>query len=671
MPVSRSFFQKIPFIRITSLFLIGILLSHYLNLESHWIGFVLTILISALIFLWHNSNYTAVKIQNILISVCIVLTGVFYPNAPEEKQLSFDRKDYYLAELCQKPAEKAKTFQTILLIQNTTLAKPEKVIAYFSKSNFDPTLTTGDQLIILAKPQEIKNTGNPFEIDYQSMMHKRGIWFSLYLTEGTYLKTGNQVNQLIYKAEQVRDRLISILATALTEKEERSVVSALTLGYRAEIDQETNDYFASTGAMHVLSVSGLHVALIYFILGFFLSFIKRVKTGVFIFSALMISFLWIYAFITGFSPSVQRATIMFTFVIIGNGLRRQVNIYNSLTASAFLLILLDPNVIYDIGFQLSYLAVFGIVLIQPTLYNIFEITNPILKWSWSMFTISIAAQLTTFPLSLFYFNQFPNLFWLSSYVVIPVTTFIIWLTLAFFIISPVQGLAMIVGAVIQYITHFMLFMLKAMDALPLAVSKGIVLTSVQVCLLFGCIAVIIIWVYSKKKVWLFSILSLVLLFQINELLGKRQLFNQHVILVYNTKNLMIHLINGRTNYLITNDFKNHSRAENSMLEKVCNHLKLDKTQVISGDLSKPINFNDLVIKENRIQFINSMIKLSSVIKYSKNPNQIELAIYPKGIKVNPITRTIYTGNVGLGNKQGTEIFEIKRDGALYANLKTE
>ena len=250
-----------------------------------------------------------------------------------------------------------------------------------------------------------------------------------------YLKTGHQITHIRNLSEKVRDRLIAILNEALPNKEERSVVSALTLGYRTELAQDTLDYFASTGAMHVLSVSGLHVALIYMILGFLLAFLKRGKIGPIIFSVVMILFLWIYAFISGFSPPVQRATVMFTFVIIGNGIRRPVNIYNSLTASALFLILLNPNVLFDVGFQLSYLAILGIVLIQPVLYNILELTNPILKWTWSLFTVSVAAQLMTFPLGLFYFNQFPNLFWLSNFIVVPVTTFIMWFGIAFFYIQ--------------------------------------------------------------------------------------------------------------------------------------------------------------------------------------------------------------------------------------------
>lgn len=233
MPVTRSFFQKIPFIRITSLFLFGILVNHFFNLDIRLIAIVLVILISTLILFWHTSNFVSIQIQNAILALTIALLGVFYPShSVEKKDLDFSRKDYYLAEVCQKPGEKAKTFQTILLIQNDKLKVPEKVITYFSKVAFDSSITTGTQLIILAKPQTIKNAGNPFEFDYQSLMRQRNIWFSVYLTNGMYLKTGHQISHIRNLAEKVRDRLIAMLNEALPNKEERSVVSALTLGYR-------------------------------------------------------------------------------------------------------------------------------------------------------------------------------------------------------------------------------------------------------------------------------------------------------------------------------------------------------------------------------------------------------------------------------------------------------
>ena len=666
MPVTGNVFQKIPFIRITSLFLTGILFSDFLNLASLWIGVLLFLLISVLIIGWHNSNYTIHRIQNVLISICIFLSGAFYPQSSHEKKISiFEKKDYFLAEVCGKPAEKAKAYQTILRIQNKTLLKPEEVTAFFSKEDFDSTITTGDQLVLLVKPQEISNRGNPFEIDYRELMHQRGIWFSVYLDKGTYLKTGNHSHSLKYLAEQVRDRLISLLTKSIPQREERSVISALTLGYRSEIDQDTLNYFASTGAMHVLSVSGLHVALIYIILGFILSFLKRGKYGSVIFYIVMILFLWIYAFLTGFSPAVQRATVMFTFVILGSSLRRPVNIYNSLTASVLFLILLNPIVLLDIGFQLSYLAVLGIVIIQPSLNRLLEITNPFLKWCWSLFTVSVAAQIITFPLCLFYFNQFPNLFWLSGFAVIPITTLIIWMTLAFFVFSPIHGLALFIGMLIQKVTYVMLYLLKAIDASPLAVTKGLVINLLQVYVLFGCISAIIIFLYSKKKVWLFTTLTLLIVFLIVDLQEKKKVFNQDIVWIYNTKNLMIHLINGRHNYLVTNASEKLTETELKMAERVCSHLKLDKTVVIPYEQSRSIKLNDLILKDNCLQFANSRISLISSNKHRPKPDLIELTIYPVKPTVEPVTRKISIWEKGSGKRKVTDSI---REKAFYANL---
>jgi competence protein ComEC len=420
--------------------------------------------------------------------------------------------------------------------------------------------------------------------------------------------------------------------------------------------------------MHVLSVSGLHVALIYIILGFILSFLKRGKAGTAIFYILMILFLWIYAFLTGFSPAVQRATVMFTFVIIGSSLRRPVNIYNSLTASVLFLILLSPNVILDIGFQLSYLAVLGIVIIQPALNDLLEISNPILKWCWSLFTVSVAAQIITFPLCLFYFNQFPNLFWLSSFVVIPITTLIIWLTLAFFVFGPLHGIVLFIGMLIQQVTHLMLYLLKAIDASPLAVSKGIVINLLQVYILFVCISAIIIFFYSKRKVWLYATLTLLLLFQIVELQEKRKVFNQNVVWIYNTKSLMIHLINGRNNYLITNASEKLTESDKTTVKRVCCHLKLDKTLFIPYKRLRSAKLNDLILNDNSLQFANCLINLNTSTKYRSKPDQVELTINPVIPNSKPATRIICIGKPGLSKSKVTDII---REGAVQIDLKPD
>ncbi|HZL08401.1 MAG TPA: ComEC/Rec2 family competence protein [Prolixibacteraceae bacterium] len=671
MPVARSFFQKIPFIRITSLFMTGILLNHYLNFEPHWIAFVLTILISALIFLWHTSNYAAVQIQNLLISIGIVFAGVFYPGKPHENQQSdFNRKEYYLAEVCQKPAEKAKTFQSILQIQNKSLAKPEKVIAYFSKDQFDSTLSTGDQLVILAKPQKIRNKGNPFEFDYQSMMRKKEISYTVFLTEGTYLKTGHSVNRIIYQAELIRDKLLSKLSVTKIEKEEGSVVAALTLGYRAELDPETTDYFASTGAMHVLAVSGLHVGLIYFILGFLLSGIKKVKIGAFLFPALMIILLWSYALITGFSPSVQRATVMLTFVIFGNILRRSVNIYNSLTASALVLILNNPDVLFEVGFQLSFLAVFGIVLIQPKLAGLIEVKNKLLKSLWALLTVSIAAQLATFPLGLFYFNQFPNFFWLSNFFVIPGATLIIWLTFGFFIFSPFPFIPDLIAQLIQWTTSLMLWTLKVISELPHAVSEGIVINPIQLWVIFGILGSILIYVFSKRKQWLFFSLILLITLQSSVFVLNWRLLNQKAIYVYNSRNTFIHLINGRTNYLITNGQDTITGYELNMIQEVQNHLKLDKPLVIDKKSVHEFSSDKLTIKNNEMNFLNCHLKF--INQFNNSPSDVlSLTVYEPSQTGKEYTTTTIATDITYFSKDKSSVvidFNTKLNGAYHLCL---
>lgn len=652
--------------------MLGILLQRNLMLDSRFIAILCTTFISIFLILWRNSNFTSIQIQNYLICLLIILSGIFYPAKMRERPLpSFERKDYFMAEICMKPSEKAKTYQTVLQIQNNSLTKPEKVVAYFSKADFDSTLTTGDQIIILARPQQIRNMGNPFEFDYQAMMRSRDIWFSVFLTKETYLYTGKNSDRLIYWAEKVRDQLITKLSKVIRQKEERSVVSALTLGYRAEISQETTNYFASTGAMHVLSVSGLHVALIYFVLGFFLSFIKQRIAGKAIFALLMISFLWIYAFISGFSPSVQRATVMFSFVIIGDLLRRPANIYNTLMASALFLILLNPQVIYDIGFQLSYLAVFGIILIQPVLNKLIEVNNPILKWIWSLTTVSVAAQLTTFPLGLFYFNQFPNLFWLSNFIVIPATTLIIWLTIAFFILAPFQSIALFLGIIIQKITHLMLETLKAIDALPYAVSQGIVLNPFQLIILFSGITVIFIFFASKRKRWLVSLIVLILLFQVDVLVENYRIFNQKAVIIYNSKNLMVHLIEGRKNYLVTNSIKNLSEPEKLIFERARYNLKLNPVNYIEIDQHAPIKIDNLHITKNKIQFINSEMGFGLKSTTGSTLDLINLAIFSHGTNAKVMDKNIYTGNSGIFGNQKPEYFRTKLNGAFYADLNME
>jgi competence protein ComEC len=278
-------------------------------------------------------------------------------------------------------------------------------------------------------------------------------------------------------------------------------------------------------------------------------------------------------------------------------------------------VLLEPSVIVDIGFQLSYLAIFGIVLLQPPLANLLQVKNRILHWMWTLFTVSVAAQLVTFPLSIFYFNQFPNLFWLSNFFVIPGTTLIIWLTIGFFLLSPIAMLSHTMADLIQYITHQLLVLLKWMSTLPHAVSEGIVYNQLQTWMLYGLIISVGIYIFSKRKVWLFGGLILLISFQGSFLWTKYSLFNQQILYVYQTKTSLIHCINGRDSYIIKHDDIPFKENEIHMIQNVCDHLKLKKPLFIDLRKSVELNTEDLKIRNHDIYFLNCHIKYTDVLNF--------------------------------------------------------
>ncbi len=617
MPASQNFFQKVPFVRISVSFMPGILLGNIVNLPEIIVSVIATFLMIFLLLFWDTSHFSILRLLNVLLPLCLIILGIFFSKREAKQSQISSEKDYFLAEILQKPTEKVKTFQTILLIRNPAKPKPEKILAYFSKTDFDTTTSIGDQLIILVRPQTIKNFGNPFEFDYQSMMNRKGIFQSVYLEKGSYQKTGFIHSRWQNKPEQLRGKLMAMLQNSPVKDQNLAVVEALALGYRAELDPETIDYFSSTGAMHVLAVSGLHVGLIYYIIGFFLSGLKKLKGGKSLFPFSIIAFLWLYAFLTGFSPSVQRATVMFTFIVIGESIRRPVNIYNSLAASAFLLMLINPEVIYEVGFQLSYLAVIGIVLIQPPLSSLLQLKNKFLRACWSLFTVSIAAQVATFPLGLFYFNQFPTFFWLSNFVVIPAATVLIWLIFIFFLLSPVPVLSHIIGFVINWITSTMLYLLKTISEMPHALTKGVILNQAETVIIYLVIISLIVFVFSKRKFWLFSIFFLLILLFSTTLYSKYQLVNQRQIFVYNSKKTLIHLINGRNNYLITTNGDTIAPREKKMIENVSNHLKLNDAEIFDLPATTEVKKPDLIIENTELVFLDTEIRIQQ--KYKKSP----------------------------------------------------
>ena len=205
------------------------------------------------------------------------------------------------------------------------------------------------------------------------------------------------------------------------------------LGQRQSINPETYQNYINAGAVHILAISGLHIGIVLGILNGFLLPLTYFKNGRYFKLIIILLLLWSFAIISGFSASVTRAVTMFSIVSFAMHIKRPSNIYNTLVLSMFIILLFKPLFIFDVGFQLSYVAVFAIVWIKPLIDSWWSPKPKFLKFIWDIFTVSLAAQIGVTPISLFYFHQFPGLFFISNLIIIPLLGII--LTLGFFTIT--------------------------------------------------------------------------------------------------------------------------------------------------------------------------------------------------------------------------------------------
>jgi competence protein ComEC len=298
----------------------------------------------------------------------------------------------------------------------------------------------------------------------------------------------------------------------VTGAREQSVIIALVLGVTDGLDNELLNAYAATGAMHVLAVSGLHVGIIYWLLLLVLRPMNRSVAGKWMLAFISIFVLWSYAFITGLSPSVLRAVTMFSFVALSRPVSYKTNIYNTLAASAFMILWYQPYLIMSVGFQLSYLAVLGIVYLYPGIYRFWEPDSFLARKVWEMTSMSVAAQIATFSLGLLYFHQFPNYFILSNLLVIPGSTLVLIIGLVLLAFSFVPTFASLIGYAITILIKGMNWVVFSVEALPFSLFDNIYINTVQCWLLFLIVTCIILLINYKALYYLKAATAFVVVF---------------------------------------------------------------------------------------------------------------------------------------------------------------
>lgn len=378
-----------------------------------------------------------------------------------------------------------------------------KLLIYLEKDSAFALLQPGDEILLYGTPITVLGPALPGGFNYKEYLSRRGIYYQLYLKNDAWKKIAfSESISLKQTAAKWRGKLLELMKKYGLEGPEYAVASAMLLGYSSALDSETRQIYSGSGAMHVLCVSGLHVGIIYMFLGFLLTPMLRFKKGKLMRSFISIAIIWFYAMLTGLSASVIRAATMFSFLSIGQMAGRRTGIYNTLAASAFFILLFNPYLLFEIGFQLSYLAVLGIVSIQPGLYHLLNVKNKILDKVWALLTVSIAAQLATGPLATYYFHQFPTYFLLTNLWVIPISFVCMFLGVLFFLTSWIYPLAKITGWLLAHGFKVMNIGVSIIEGLPGAMVKGIypdifLSVGIYIFLIF-----IVLYFYFPRK-WLF------------------------------------------------------------------------------------------------------------------------------------------------------------------------
>ncbi len=370
----------------------------------------------------------------------------------------------------------------------------------------------GDILVFRNYPERLKSPANPGQFDFSRWLKNREIYHQVFLKPEKLLKLDHdQGGKLMELAITWRNDLLDAISDAGIEGRENAVLSALIIGQDDEIDQELMQSYSVTGVLHVLAVSGMHVGLIYAALRALLKFPGRKKQLKWLKAGIIILLLWFYAMLTGLSPSVLRAAMMLSFVILGIGLARASGNLNILCASALsLFIVLNPSLIFSAGFQLSFLAVAGIMYLYKPLLNLYAPETWLARQIWSILAVSLVAQLATFPLSLYYFHQFPNYFLLANLVVIPLSTIIIFGGIILLALSFWSFMAILLGKLISFLIYILNVIITTLGDLPGAASQGIFLSLPSMFLLYGVIICLAAYFLTLRRTLFFLSLYLII-----------------------------------------------------------------------------------------------------------------------------------------------------------------
>jgi len=628
-----------PFVRIILFYVPGIVLGN--KLDDFEIGIYPVLLLFSILIIggfaiakWFTS-FRNRWFTGVVFYTLVFLFGIFnsYDIAQKLSRLSVSRNsEIYVGEIINDPVETNKSIRLELEAvrnnENKDTFSKFKILTYLEKTDESHKLVYGDKIVFDSRLNKSRNQGNPGEFKYTEFLAFKGIVFATYLNseQWSYL-TYSPSNKLLAFAKGLRQDLLVKLEKYSYFENTYEVSAAILLGYDMLMDGETEQDYVNAGAMHILCVSGLHVGVVFMIISLMLNFLRANRIGKFIRIVLLLVAVWSYALLTGMSPSIQRASVMISFFIIGEGFSRLKDNYNTLAASAFVMLLVNPNLIYSVGFQLSYAAVIGIISIYRPVYNLFYFRNKGFDYFWSITAVSIAATLGTFPIATHYFHYFPSYFWLVNLFIIPLSFLIIMVGFIFIIVSWVPYLSALIGWATSALVFLLNHIVSIVKWLPYHGFDNIYMPSTKLVLVYFIIIVSFqILFFKKVRLIKYLVILALLMFMFDTGLKFKRLKHKEVVM-YNVKKYdVLEFIEGNNSLLISDSvFLSNENLQSFILET--NHIKngVKELSFFRIEDFNDVSKNNLIVNGSFIAFHNKryfLLRTNDSLFQSRNDKKI-------------------------------------------------
>ncbi|MDZ7878010.1 MAG: ComEC/Rec2 family competence protein [Saprospiraceae bacterium] len=622
--------REVPFVRLLLPFALGIVAREYgLALPQFWVNLLLGVsLLSMVIFSLQRVKFRQRWVFGIPLSIFLFLTGcqaVFYNNELNEAHhfQQFLSPHQQTEQLClatvtdfsERPNNYRLTvsLNKIGAVPNSTPDSMHhctgNLLMYIRK---DSTLKTppqyGDLILLKSKIRLTESPKNPDAFDFKQYLHRQNIHHQAFVAMGNIQilaeRRGNPIQQL---ATDCQKYLLTILKKHLTTEQEFAVGGALLLGYRDAVDEDVRNAYVQTGAMHILAISGMHIVLIFqglqWVFSVYKSGNRRFRWTKIIVSLVLI---WFFSLIAGLGASILRAAIMATFLTIGQTMKRKGNIYNILTASAFVLLLWQPLFLFDVGCQLSYFAVVGIVYFYPKIQKIIISKHKIINYIWDGLSIGFAAQLVVTPISIYYFHQFPTYFWLSGLLVVPLSNGAIYIGIGLFLFDKLPVIGYTLGKILLGCLFLMNKILLIIQTFPHRIVDKLSFSLITLLLSYLALIHIAVAIQSRQLRTFFTPLSIFIILSSVYAFSTIQHTQQKRIIIYNVyKHTLIDFVEGTTCFSFTEADSNAVNIQNKIEYAADNHrIKLKINEIHTSNL-----YNTL--KNPHFNYLKGLVQFDS------------------------------------------------------------